>query len=324
MAHSRKLAYLALLTNTIIWGGALPLVKPALEYSTPFQYLFYRYTIATLLIFPVLIITLYRSRPSITDLFRIILLESTVLILGHSLLYLGLARTTSLESSLLGISSPVFITLGGIFLLREKEQLRELIGLLIALSGTLLITLEPFFAGTNNFSGNFSGNLLVLGYVLIWVTYNLIAKRFYSRIPNKLFITALGTTVAAPALGLISFFTTPQSTDLASFVSHSLHILSLPSVAFASFYMAILGTLIAIPLYTFGLSQIEASEAALFTYLQPLISIPLAIFWLQESITVLAIIGLCFIAIGVVIAETRPRPSKSPYPPHTLQKHPLS
>ena len=70
--------------------------------------------------------------------------------------------------------------------------------------------------------------------------------------------------------------------------------------------MGILGSPIAVSLYLYGQDKIEASEATLFSYLQPLIYIPLAVFWLGEKIIPAQLIGLAIIAAGVYLAERRP------------------
>jgi hypothetical protein len=54
-----------------------------------------------------------------------------------------------------------------------------------------------------------------------------------------------------------------------------LDILNNSQVLMPVLYMGILGTPIAMSLLLYGQSKIEASEASLFTYLQPLVYIPL-------------------------------------------------
>lgn len=305
--NNRHLAYIALLTNTVIWGAALPIVKPALSFVSPFQYLLLRYLIALIFIFPVFLYLVLKHHPALKTLIKIGFLESFVLVFGHSILYLGLDLTNSLDASLIGITSPIFITIGGVLFLHEKEERHELVGLILAVAGTLVVTLEPF-SGNSSHLTSLSGNLLVLGYVLVWTFYNLIAKRMYPQLP-KLLIVSTGLLFATPILGLLMWFTQPASISSAfSLFTHN------PSVSFAGFYMAILGTLLAIPTYIYGLSAIEASEASLFGYLQPLIFIPLAVIWLKEPLRSPIIIGLALILLGVYIAEKR-------FQPHSSKKH---
>ena len=70
-------------------------------------------------------------------------------------------------------------------------------------------------------------------------------------------------------------------------------------------YGAIFGSIIGLTTYIKGQDGIEASEASLFTYLQPAIYIPLGYFLLQESASLLQIFSLLIIIFGVYIASRK-------------------
>jgi len=71
--------------------------------------------------------------------------------------------------------------------------------------------------------------------------------------------------------------------------------------------MAILSGSLAYFLYVRAQRSIEVSEATLFNYLQPVFAIPLAIFWLGESLSTSFIFGAGIIALGLIIAEYKRR-----------------
>ncbi len=77
------------------------------------------------------------------------------------------------------------------------------------------------------------------------------------------------------------------------------------SVWLASVYMAIFGSIIGLTAYIKGQDGIEASEASLFTYLQPLVFIPAGILLLHETVHPLQIFAMALILFGVYIAEKR-------------------
>lgn len=114
-----------MLLNTICWGAALPLVKPGLEVTTPFRFLFFRFTAATLIILPFLIWQLWKKPQLLTAVPKIIGLELIGTTLALSLLYVGLNHTSALEASLLTTTAPLFITLGGVIFLRERQEKHE-------------------------------------------------------------------------------------------------------------------------------------------------------------------------------------------------------
>ena len=76
-------------------------------------------------------------------------------------------------------------------------------------------------------------------------------------------------------------------------------------------YMAIFSGLAAYFLAIKATKSIEVSEAWLIMYLQPIFTIPLAVFWLGETITPSFIIGGMIIAIGIILAEKKGKRKKS-------------
>lgn len=67
--------------------------------------------------------------------------------------------------------------------------------------------------------------------------------------------------------------------------------------------MALLSGNLAYYLFVRAERTLKVTEAVLFNYLQPVVTIPLAIFWLKEELSVHFIIGAMVIAIGLFIVE---------------------
>jgi drug/metabolite transporter (DMT)-like permease len=72
--------------------------------------------------------------------------------------------------------------------------------------------------------------------------------------------------------------------------------------------MATFGSIIGLTAYFAGQARMEASEAGLFTYLQPLVYIPLAWFWLGERATWPMLVAVLCVIAGVGAAELPRRP----------------
>ena len=298
MNKNRKKAYLALSINVIVWGAALPLVKLALDFTSPYRYMFYRYLIVVPLTLPILIYLLYKHKPKIKKIFEIIAMELVGTTLVLAILYEGVARTTAINASLISSTAPLFVILGGILFLKEREEKREWIGFALALFGTLIITVGPIIqnGGLLNKS-SLIGNGLILIQNVIWAVYLIIAKKRYKNVPKLLVVTI------SFWVGLITFWVLSLATSNTPILSD----LTVPVVRNVAMYMAIFGSLIGLTLYLYGQNLIEASEAVLFTYLNPLIAVPLSIYLLGDTLNPLSIIGIIFIVLGVYLAEIRPR-----------------
>ncbi len=306
----RQTAYFFLLINTVCWGAALIAVKPSLDVISPFRFLFYRYLVSALLTIPVLWYYRGKIQHFWSSLGKITLLELLGTTLCLSLLYFGLDRTTAIEASMLASTTPLFVVLLGVLLLKEKQEKRENIGLLIACTATGLLAAEPLLSGQAvQASWTTSGNILILLSNICAALYYVIAKRWYRRLP-KIFVTTISFFVGSVSFLLLIL--AAERTSLPEFYTSSLSDWNQPSVWIAVGYMAIFGSIIGLTAYMKGQDGIEASEASLFSYLQPLIAIPAGILFLQEKTTMLQIISLTAILCGVLIAERRGE--KSPRP----------
>ena len=74
------------------------------------------------------------------------------------------------------------------------------------------------------------------------------------------------------------------------------------SAHLAVIYIALLSGALAYFLYQRAQKTIEASEASVFNYLTPIVTLPVATLWLHERITTPYIVGLIVIATGVILA----------------------
>ena len=318
---SRTKAYILLLINTIIWGASLQIVKNSYEFTDPFRFLFYRFSVASVLSVPIIIYFVSQKKKYLHTTFKIITLELLGVTLTLSLLYLGLSQTSSIEASLIATTSPLFTVLGGIIFLKEKQERHEAIGLVFAFTGTLLLTLIPFFNKVGvNMEMSLLGSMLILLNNISGATYFILAKKTYTYVP-KLYAAGISFFVGMISFLVISALSAGSYEALRQSISSDLQHWE---VIFAAVYMGALGSVVALTAYLKGQSLIEVSEASLFYYLQPLIFIPLGVLWLEENIYLIQIIALIIVIAGVAIASYRkPRSKKHHQPLKKGIKQPL-
>jgi drug/metabolite transporter (DMT)-like permease len=294
--NNRHKAYLALLANTITWGLAPPIIKYSLDYTTPAAFLTLRLFLVCVILLPFFIKKVKKHPFDLKDL-PILLLSAlcgTSLHLGFY--FLGISRTSAIQATIIFNTSPLIIVFLGWLLFGEKITKKEKTGLIFALIGTALTTLAPVINGEVLISsGSFVGNLLILLSTFSWIAYSLINKKNTLTYPN------LNINYLSFVVGFITFlpiYLLQDNTPLLYF-----HPQALPGIL----YMVFFGTIIAYLTYTYGFSLIEASEATLFTYLQPVFTIPLSVLWLNETLNTSFIFGSIFVAIGVFLTEYKPK-----------------
>lgn len=305
MSKDRKIAYLALLGNMILWGLAIPLAKRGFaDGLAPSTFLLGRFLLATIISFPLIVVL--HKKPQVQSalkpkkLLTIFALEFLGTVVSLWFLYEGVARTTGIEASLIAITAPIFITIGGVLFLKEKEELHELLGLILAIAGTTLLVFGP--AANIFIAGSLKGNLLIVCQNLTIAVYYLLAKKAYLGL-NKWAVTHISFWTGIVGFSLIQLLqgTSPLHSLQSLVSSHS------PWPLIATVYMAIGGSILGLTLYLIGQDKIEASEAAVFTYLEPLIAIPAAMLLLSEHVALTQLLGAAIIGLGVYLTEVRPK-----------------
>ena len=136
---------------------------------------------------------------------------------------------------------------------------------------------------------------------LIWAGYLVLAKKTYRK------YSKLAVTVISFWVGTITFFILSLPSG------NPILILSTEIVQFqvllAVIYMAVFGSIVGATTYLAGQNLIEISEASLFTYLQPLVAIPISIIFLHENLAPLTVLGMALIFIGVITGEKSKAPT---------------
>jgi drug/metabolite transporter (DMT)-like permease len=294
MNPHRLKAYLLLFIVTVIWAFAGPIIKYTLGGIPPLLFLTYRFGLSTLIsviCFFIFGFHLPKEGKLRCELILYGFLTSTV---SLGLLFFGLKETTVLDMSLITLINPLLVTLAGVYFLKEHVTGREKIGMAVALIGTILIVLEPFFQNGHSLT-RFSGNFLILLYLLSTAWDTVLAKKLLRAGVNPLTITGFSFIVGFITLFPFALITYPPGIIRDIPISYHLGVI----------YMAVLSGSLAYYLSNKAQKTVEIGEAAVFSYLYPLFSTPLAVIWLGEKITSMFIFGALIISLGVAIAEIK-------------------
>lgn len=299
----RLRAYILLLIVSVVWGLAGPVIKFTLSGIDPLPFLTYRFGLSSLVAiatFFLLGLHLPQKRETLLEILLFGLITSTVAL---GLLFLGLDKTTVLDMTLIVAVGPLLIALAGVMFLNEHITSREKVGMGIAFSGSLLTLFEPVISSGVNFS-QLTGNILVLGYLLANTFSAVLVKRLVRREVSPITLVNISFIIGFVTIAPITLIF--YGGDFLSIVSQ----LEIP-FHLGVIYMALLSGNLAYALWIKGQKTIEIGEAALFAYLYPIFSAPLAVIWLKERITTPFIIGAILITIGVLIAEYKKRQNEA-------------
>ena len=300
MDKKRLNACLLLTVSALIWGIASPVIKFTLSQIKPFTFLFYRFLLTLIIFLPPMVVIAKREKETFSSLLKIAPLGFLGVGLTLTLVFLGIEKTSALDSAVLAAISPIFICVAGVFFLKEEISRREMVGIGLAMAGTLVTIVQPFLDGKAFASQNLIGNLILVASDLTWTAYVIFSKEEFKK--HSPFVIC-ATSFIVSFFAIIPFALLEQGSGL-----FQVRELVFESGAFwGILYMSLFSSVIAYLGFELGLKLIEASEATLFAYLQPLFAAPVAVAWLGEKISTPFVVGILFITVGIIMAEYRPK-----------------
>jgi drug/metabolite transporter (DMT)-like permease len=295
---NRTFAFLLLFIVTIIWAIAAVVVKYTLGGIEPLPFLTYRFLISFVIAAFALAFTRNKFNYSLKTWAGITIYSFLTTTFSLGLLFLGLDQTTVLELAIIGLAGPLLAEYAGVIFLKEHLTKREKLGTLIAFLGTIFTIVEPVLHATDSFS-SFTGNILLLISTVGDIAALILLKKLIKEKIQPFFLTNMAF--------IIGFITLLPVTIIAIGIPNFVNIVSNLSVPnhLGVIYMAVFSGTIAYTLRARAQKSLEVSETAIFGYLSPIISVPLAVIFLSETITPIFIIGGILVAIGIFIAETK-------------------
>ncbi|MBK7447279.1 MAG: EamA family transporter [Ignavibacteria bacterium] len=283
-ATNQMQSWILLLILSIIWGSSFILIKRGLVYFTPLQVGTLRITFAFLVMLP---FALKRIKKVSGDKWKFFAFTGLISNLVPAVLF-ALAQT-KLESSLTGILnalSPLFTLIFAVLMFKFKPNSFQIGGFVLGMAGTVGLSLVNSSGGIGNM--NVYVWLIVLATICYALSLNFI-KYFLSDV-NSLTITSLSLLIAGPFSIIILL-----STDFLGRLNFSSEIVfAISCIA----VLGILGTAIALVLYTKLIHMNSPLFASSVTYLVPVVAIMWGV-WDGEVLFPLHFAGMVLILLGI-------------------------
>lgn len=295
--HSAKDTYagivLAILA-AVIWSGNFVVARGVSELIGPVSLAFLRWLTATLLIAPFawrrfkeekVTVKLHAKYLFWVALSGITIFNTCIYIAGH--------YTTAINLALIGTtSSPIFATVLTAVFLKDKPGGLRITGMLICLSGILLLlsrgswqTLQAFRFST--------GDLWVLTGAIAFAAYSTLVRKKPAGISS---INFLFVIFAAGTLLLLPFFIVEWATAAPAKWNWSLWGIIL--------YLGAGASVTAFLCWNLSIQKIGAGRTVLFGNLIPVFSVLEAVWLLGEKINRIHIISGSLVILGLILANT--------------------
>ncbi|MFE4523647.1 DMT family transporter [Cytobacillus firmus] len=288
--------FLLLIVANMIWGGNFVIGRIGVDFFPPVLFSLMRWLIAFLLLTPFMTKQLKNDWNIIRKHMKILLLLAVTGIAGYNtIIYFALQYTTSINASVVNSTTPLFIAILAVFLLREKLLAHHAAGIILSVFGILFViskgSVEVFLSWEIN-----AGDFYVLAAVFMWALYSVIVKKYADVLPlvSSFYVSVfLGIFLLAP-LSLIEYF----------WLEAAKPVFTLPSIGIL-LYVGFLASIMAFLSWNFGVHIIGAAKAGVFLNLLPVFAIIFALCFTQEKLYLYQIIGGGIVILGVVLSSRK-------------------
>ena len=210
----------------------------------------------------------------------------------------GMARTTVAHTGLIVALGPVMVLAIAVVIGLEPLTAGKLTGMLIAFAGVGILTTEKAGQGSG---GHWVGDLIMLASMVVFAIYTVLMKEVARDFD--------GLTLNTLTFGLGAIMMLPFCTH--AVVKTQWALIDLKAWSGLAF-LVLFGSVISYLLFAYVMTELAASRAAAFNYLQPVIASGLGIWVLSERLTSKVLMGGALILVGVYLTERERGEEKAP------------
>jgi drug/metabolite transporter (DMT)-like permease len=300
MDSRTRAAHVLLFVTPLMWAANYIVARKAVGVIEPHMLAFLRWLLAFAIMLPLAwpALRLHQRRWR-REWPELLLLGALGMWICGAFVYLGAQTTSAVNIGLLYSLSPVLIAAASVKLFGETLSGRQILGVVLALAGTVLILAKGSL--TNLQAVRFTrGDLWIVAAVIAWTVYSLVLMRKKSVLDpfaRTTLITAAGLLVLAPMTAVEAAYAGLPPVNLTT--------LTLVLV------VALLPGLGAYQAYAFMQRQLGAARTGLVLYLGPLYAALTAWVFLGEPPAWFHVIGAGLILPGIWLA-TRGARSRRP------------
>ncbi|MCG8618048.1 MAG: DMT family transporter [Desulfobacterales bacterium] len=295
------MTYIKLLLTAFFWGGTFIAGRGIAGTVDPYSAAFLRFAIAS---FFLLILTLKTEKklPGLNLQQAVLVFFSGLTgIFAYNLFFFtGLGMINANRASLIIATNPIFISLAAALLFKDKLTPRKGIGLVLSVTGALLIISEGNLSSILT-SGIGKGELAIFGCVISWVSYSILGK------PLMAGLSPLVSVCYSSLAGTVMLLVPAIANGMAGKVSGY----GIPEWG-SLFYLGFFGTVLGFYWYYQGIRTIGPTRSGVFINFVPVSALILSYFILDETVTADILVGAALVVSGVYLTNMTRSETGSP------------
>jgi drug/metabolite transporter (DMT)-like permease len=286
--------YLLLSITALCWAGNAIVGRLAAGHIPPVTLSFLRWSMAFLIILPFAWKHLVRDWGAIRGrLGTMVFLSVTGISVFNTMQYWALEHTQALNTLLLQSAAPLFVAIWSLLLLGIRLTLGQAGGLVVSLTGVLVILLQGDLTTLKNIEFNIGDIIFVTALAIFGLYSTLSFKR-----PQVHGLSFVGFTFGCGAAALIPLLIWELATrPVLQF--NAANLLTL-------FYVSVFPSTLAYLCFNRGVHLIGANRAAAFFHVVPVFGAAMAIIFLGEQPRLFHVTGFALVLAGVFVASRKP------------------
>lgn len=292
---TRKAILKALFAVTV-WGASFVATKVSLQYVVPTTVVWLRFAMGVMVLGLAVWLTGQFSLPRGKDWAYFAILGFLGVTLHQWLQSTGLLTAQATTTSWIIASTPIFMAVLGLLILKEHLVWYQIAGIVLAAFGVLLVVTKGDVAAVT--TGNFGtpGDFLVLISAPNWAIFSTLSRSGLKKHPSTLmmfYVMSFGWLFTS-----ILFFSSPGSRQIPS----------IPGDGWiAIIFLGVFCSGIAYIFWYDVLKILPVAQTGAFLYLEPIITVIVAALVLREAVLLASVAGGITILIGVWLVNREQR-----------------
>jgi drug/metabolite transporter (DMT)-like permease len=289
-------AILKALVAVAIWGASFVATKISLQYAVPTTVVWLRFAMGVVVLGVAVGLNRQFSLPERRDWGYFALLGFLGITLHQWLQSTGLVTAQATTTGWIIASTPIFMALLGLIILKEHLVWYQIAGIILAAFGVLLVVTKGDLAAITTGKFGAPGDFLVLISAPNWAVFSTLSRSGLKKYPSTLmmfYVMSFGWLFTS-----ILFFSSSGTTQ----------ILSIPWNGWTAItFLGVFCSGIAYIFWYDVLKILPVAQTGAFLYLEPIITVIVAALVLREALLLASLVGGITVLIGVWLVNLEQR-----------------
>src|SRR5215208_1499524 len=276
-----------------VWGASFVATKISLQFVDPGTVVWLRFTMGVIILGIAVILNKQFSLPQGRDWGYFALLGFLGITFHQWLQSTGLVTARATTTAWIITSTPIFIALLGLIILKEHLAWYQVAGILLATFGVLLVVTKGHLSTLTAGEFGTSGDFLVLISAVNWAVFSTLSRSGLKKHPSTLmmfYVMAFGWVFTSILFFLSSGINQITSIPWNGWIAITFLGVFCSGIAYIFWYDA--------------LKVLPVAQTGAFLYLEPMITVVVAAVVIREAILLATLVGGVTILMGVWLVNS--------------------